>query len=109
MVWPRKIGAALARVPPVDYRWPAVVVQRLVWFHKTMFPAWASVLVDVQGQLGSVTVPFGARNGLADLLSAAGFDVVQVVRRGWEAPQSLVATDYPHLVGRIPACIFRNS
>jgi hypothetical protein len=109
VAWPRKIGAALARIPPVDYRWPTVVVQRLVWFHGTMFPAWASVLVEVQGKLGSVTVPFGARNRLADVLSEAGFDVVQVVRRGWEAPQALAPTDYPKLVGRVPACILRNA
>jgi hypothetical protein len=109
VVQPRKVGARLAKVPAVEYRWPSVIVRRIVWSHRLNFPGYAAVLLDVGGELGSASVPFGYRNKLAGMLRGAAFDVTEVVQRGWEQPKPLRASDYPHLRGTVPPCVLTSS
>lgn len=44
-VQPRNLPVKLARAPAVEYSWPSVVVQRLVWSYRRGLPAIATVLL----------------------------------------------------------------
>jgi hypothetical protein len=105
VVQPRKVAGRLVSMPRLEYRWPTVVVQHLVWSYRLNFPGFASVLLDLDGQLASASVPFGKRKTFAGLLRRAGFDVVEVVHRGWEAPAPIDADQHSQLQGRVPRCV----
>jgi hypothetical protein len=105
VVQPRRFAAALVRMPLLEYRWPSVVVQHLVWSYRLNFPGFAAVLLELNDQLASAWVPFGKRKTFAGVLRWAGFDVVEVVHRGWEAPAPVDVAQYSQLQGRVPRWI----
>jgi hypothetical protein len=105
VVQPRKLGPLIRPVPPIQYQWPTVVIQRTSWLTGMNVPRLAAVLVDINGRLGSVQLTFGNRNKIRGAIEAAGFDVVEVERQGWEAPAPVNVVDFPTLYGRVPACV----
>jgi hypothetical protein len=108
IVQPRKLGPLIRAVQPLQYQWPTVVIQRTSWLKGIDAPRIAAVLVDINGRLGSVQVSFGNRNKIREAIEAAGFDVVETERQGWEAPAPVSVGEFPGLYGRVPACVLRN-
>lgn len=105
---PRRLPRAWGRVPAVRYAWPAIVIQRLVWSYRADFPGVPMILLDLDGELGSATVSFGWRDRVAATFREAGFDVVEDVVRGWEAPHPLERRDHPELLGRVPGVVLAD-
>ena len=91
-------------VPAVDYQWPSMVVQRLVWSYRLNLPGFATVLLDINGRLGSAMAV--VRNGrLSQVLREAGFDVIEDTVRGWETPRPVRLRDYEGQRGLLPKSI----
>lgn len=72
LVEPRSLPRGLGRVPPVRYAWPSIVVQRIVWSYRANFPRIPTILVDVDGELGSAWPSFWTRGDVAETLRGAG-------------------------------------
>lgn len=81
----------------LEYGWPVAVVERL------RPTSMRQVLLEVDDELGSVTVsPFLARR-LLQALSEAGFEVVEQTRWGWERPRPVPKINLVGYVDRVPA------
>lgn len=100
---PRNVAGWISSVPRVVYQWRVAVAQRIVWSYRLNFPGMTSLLVDIDGKLGSVVVRPGKE--LAPALERAGFEVISDTVRGWETPQPIRTRDYPEMVGRLPDSI----
>ena len=103
LVEPRQLPRWLGRPPPVRYQWPAIVIQRVVWSRRLNFPGVPAILLDIGGRLGSAQVSFGWRDQVAETFRAAGFEVIEDVVRGFEAPRPL--RGHPELQGRLPPVV----
>lgn len=103
LVEPRNVPRWLGRPPAVRYDWPSIVLQKLVWSYRLKFPGVPSILLDIDGKLGSAQVSFGSRDAVAETLHEAGFDVVENVVRGFEAPHRVQG--HPELHGRVPQVV----
>jgi hypothetical protein len=91
-------------VPAVDYQWPSIVVQRLVWSYRLNLPGFATVLLEVNGQLGSA-MALVRQKRLSQVLREAGFDVIDDTVRGWETPRPVRLRDYPDHQGLLPRSV----
>lgn len=83
----------------IDYTWPVAVIERLR-------PAGgAGVLLEVDGALGRASVGLADRGRLAEAVSAAGFEVVEVTHWGWEAPRAVGTAELRADEDQVPTCI----
>jgi len=77
---------------PLEYRWPAVVLERLRPLPHTC------LLVDVHGSFGFCAV---RQDGpLREALAAAGFDVIDVA--GWDMPRRVRRDDVGDRFDQVP-------
>ena len=100
-VEPTQLGRWLRASSELDYDWSAVVVER----HRPVPDV--GVLVDIDGALGRVAVRGGGRGRLRGALEAAGFEVVEVIHWGWEAPRAATLEEVGAAAARLPACVVR--
>lgn len=84
---------------PIDYRWPAVVVEQ-----KVPLPA-RGVLVPIGYGLGLVAIGLLQGRRLPELLRRAGFTVIEVRRWGWEAPHRVAAKMLGEHLDQVPSCV----
>jgi hypothetical protein len=91
-------------VPEVDYEWPSVVVQRFVWSYRLNLPGIPTVLLDINGQLGSAMALVRSAR-LSQVLCDAGCHVIKDTVRGWETPRPLRRRDHPDQQGRLPGTV----
>ena len=103
LVEPRKLPRWLGTPPAMRYDWPAIVIQRLVWSYRLNFPGIPAILLDFGGRLVSAQVSFGWRDQVSETFRAAGFEVIEDVVRGFEAPHRLQG--HPELQGRVPRVV----
>lgn len=107
IVVPNAVGSSVG-IPRIDYAWPAVVVERLVWSRRVNFPGLLNVLVDVDGRLRSVNVRRGGSGRLTKALSRAGFGVVEVTHVGWEGPAKVTAEELGDKRTQVPPSLMSN-
>jgi len=105
LVEPRNLPRGLGRVPAARYAWPSVVVQRIVWSYRANFPRIPTILLDIDGELGSAWPSLWNRGDVAATLRGAEFDIIEDVVRGWEAPHPIRLRDHPELEGRLPTSV----
>jgi hypothetical protein len=105
----RGLPRGWGRVPAISHAWPTIVVQRIVWSHRANVPGVPTILLDIGGELGSAWVSFGRRDRVATTFRRTGFEVVEDVVRGWEAPHPLRLWDHPDLHGRVPRAVLERS
>ena len=79
--------------------WPAVVIERKL---PTFMPG---VLVQVGNGLGLVATGWLEGRRLAESLKAAGFNVIEVRRWGWEAPHTVSEQVLGGHVDQVPPCV----
>lgn len=83
----------------IDYRWPAVVLERKL---PTRF---TGALAPIGYGLGLVGIGLLEGRRLAGSLKAAGFTVIEVKRWGWEAPHTVSEQVLGGYVDQVPPCV----
>jgi len=97
-VVPGRVGRFFQTTPHLTYGWPVVVIE-----HQPLRSG--GVLVDVRGRLGRVAVRRGSRGRLRRELEAAGFGVVEVTHRSWEAGKPASVAELGAAVELVPPCV----
>ena len=94
---PNRIAATL-RIPRVEYRWPAVVLERHRWLRH------GDLLVERDGHIVRLALS-GTFEQARDALERAGFEVLEVEWYGWSEPLSIPRSEAQGFEGKLPRCV----
>lgn len=102
-VLPGRVGRWARATPHIVYAWPVVVIEH----HRPLRDV--GILVEVRGKLGRVGIRRGSRGRLRRALESAGFGVVEVTHRTWEAAKPVSAAHLGAAVGQVPPCVVASA
>jgi hypothetical protein len=94
---PNRIASTL-RIPRVEYRWPAVVLERHRLLHH------GDLLVERDDHIVRLALS-GTYEQARDALIRAGFEVVEVMHYGWSEPLSIPRSEIRGFEKKLPHCM----